>query len=182
MKMMGGLIRMSEQEKMNDEAIFMEPDEYLEYLKNQVKDMPEEDKTPVAQVSMYQMNKDLVRGLKKMTNMEINKALEAVGDWMVQITQQTETRHFALLNHEKHYYTIFAERPTYRPIRTSPEESFIHELKDVLTNYYGDHDIRSIEVEMIDGKPSGAVEIWAMWDGEPTVAYLFPYEQGVVYY
>lgn len=176
---------MSEQEKLNEqEPIFMEPDEYVEYLKNQVKDMPEEDKkTPVAQVSMFQMNKDLVRGLKKMTNMEINNALEAIKSWMLENTKKdSKMKHFALLNHEKHYFTIFQERATHRPVRMSVDESFVKELKDVLMNYYGDCDIRSIEVETIDGKPSGAVEIWAMWDGEPTVAYLFPYEQGVVYY
>ena len=44
-------------------------------------------------------------------------------------------------------------------------------------NYYGDKDLRAIDVQ-----DDGAVEIWAMWDGEPTVAYLFPYSQGVVYY
>ena len=64
----------------------------------------------------------------------------------------------------------------------SENNSFVKEVKDVLTNHYGDNDIRSIDLDIIDNEPSGSVEIWAMWDGEPTVAYLFPYEQGVVYY
>ena len=168
--------------KEEPQPIFMEQDEYMEYIQNQAKEMPEEEKTPVAQVSMFQMNKDLVRGLKKMTNMEINNALEKIKDWTIEAIKDKEMKHFALLNHEKHYFTIFAANPIKRPIRMGVEDSFIKELKDVITNHYGDHDIRSIEVEMIDDKPSGAVEIWAMWDGEPTVAYLFPYEQGVVYY
>lgn len=165
-----------------ENAVVMEPDEYMEYIQNQVKDMPEEEKTPVAQVSMFQMNKDLVRSLKKMTNMEVNKALEAIKEWYLDKVQDPELKHFALLNHEKHYFTIFAANPIKRAVRFTPEDSFIKELKDVLMNHYGDKDLRSIEVEKIDDKPSGAVEVWAMWDGEPTVAYLFPYEQGVVYY
>lgn len=162
-----------------EEPVLMEKDEYLEYLANQVKDIPEEEKHPIAQISMYQMNKDLVRGLKKMTNMEINNALDKVKDWFWK--QNVACRHFALLNHEKHYYTIFEAGPNWeKPItsvRKKVDDSFIAEVKDVITNYYGDNDIRAIDIDT-----NGAVEIWGMWDGEPTVAYLFPYEQGVVYY
>ena len=165
-----------------ENAIVMEPNEYMEYIQNQAKEMPEEEKTPVAQVSMFQMNKDLVRGLKKMTNMEINQALEKINDWYTLQAKGGEVKHFALLNHEKHYFTIFAANPIARSVRMSENNSFVKEVKDVLTNHYGDNDIRSIDLDIIDNEPSGSVEIWAMWDGEPTVAYLFPYEQGVVYY
>ena len=154
----------------NQEPIYMEQAEYIEYLKNQQeKNKAEGESTPVAQLSMYQMNKDLIRGLKKMNNMDVNRALEKVNDWFNPI----ET-HYALLNHEHHYFTIFEIGD--KAIVGNPQ-SFIHELKDILMNYYGDHDLRAIDVDT-----NGAVEIWAMWDGEPTVAYLFPYSQGVVYY
>lgn len=153
----------------NQEPIFMEQEEYLEYLKNQIKSNPEIAATPIAQLNMYQMNKDLVKGLKRMNNMDVNKALEKVADWF----NPTET-HYALLNHEHHYFTIFEINDT--SLVGSPQ-SFIKEVKDILMNYYGDKDLRAIDVQ-----DDGAVEIWAMWDGEPTVAYLFPYSQGVVYY
>ena len=149
-----------------NEPIFMEQEEYLEYLRNQVKSNPELAATPVAQLNMYQMNKDLVKGLKKMNNMAVNQALEKVAAWY----DPNET-HYALLNHEKHYFTIF------EATEATTKDSFIAAVKDILTNYYGDHDLRAIDVQ-----PDGAVEIWAMWDGEPTVAYLFPYGQGVVFY
>ena len=152
------------------EAKFMEQEEYLEYLKQQQERNKQEGiETPVAQLNMYQMNKDLVKGLKKMNNMEVNKALEKVVDWF----NPTET-HYALLNHEHHYFTIFEIDDT--SLVGNPQ-SFIKEVKDILMNYYGDKDLRAIDVQ-----DDGAVEIWAMWDGEPTVAYLFPYSQGVVYY
>lgn len=153
---------MSEQ----SEPIFMEQEEYLEYLKNQIKNNPELAATPVAQLSMYQMNKDLVKGLKKMNNMAVNHALEKVAEWF-----NPQETHYALLNHEHHYFTIF------EATEAMSAESFIAAVKDILTNYYGDNDIRAIDVQ-----PDGAVEIWGMWDGEPTVAYLFPYGQGVVFY
>lgn len=161
---------MSEQEVMNEEPIFMEQAEYMEYLKNQVKDTPIENQTPIAQISMYQMNKDLVKGLKKMNNMAINNALEKVAEWF----EAHDDLHYVLLNHEKHYYTMF-ERDFGK--QEASTKSFIAEVKDVLTKYYGDNDIRAIDVDT-----NGAVEIWGMWDGEPSVAYLFPYDEGVVYY
>ena len=152
------------------EAIYMEQDEYLEYLRNQVKNTnPELASTPVAQLNMYQMNKDLVKSLKKMNNMDVNRALEKVAEWF-----DPKETHYALLNHEHHYFTIFEVGEESMP---DSAKSFIHELKDILMNYYADHDLRAIDVDT-----NGAVEIWAMWDGEPTVAYLFPYSQGVVYY
>jgi len=170
---------MSELEKIEKEekSIFMEQDEYLDYLKNQAKSDPEA--AQVAQISMYQMNKDLIRGLKKMSNMEINNALEKVKDWFWK--QPADCKHFALLNHEKHYYTIFETGPQWsKPIiqpRKRIDDCFVAEIKDIITHYYGDNDIRAIDIDT-----NGAIEIWGMWDGEPTVAYLFPYEQGVVYY
>ena len=161
---------MSEQQQ----PIFMEQAEYLDYLRQQQQRNKEAGiSTPVAQMNLYQMNKDLVRGLKKMNNMEINRALEKVKQWYeAYINDAPDTYHFALLNHEKHYFTIFQHRYE----SDDEADAFITEVKDVLVNYYGDHDIRAIDLD------NGAVEIWAIWDGEPTVAYLFPYEQGVVYY
>lgn len=152
------------------EPVFMEQAEYLDYLKSQIKEKnPELASAPIAQLSTYQMNKDLVKGLKKMNNMDVNKALEKVANWF----NPGET-HYALLNHEHHYFTIF-EMADNSIIGNT--QSFIKELKDILMNYYADHDLRAIDIDA-----NGAVEIWAMWDGEPTVAYLFPYSQGVVYY
>ena len=91
---------MSEQE---NKGILMEEAEYIEYLEQQKKRNAEAMKEPVAQISMYQMNKDLVKNLKKMSNMDINKALEKVEEWF---EDQTDL-HYALLNHEQHYFTIF---------------------------------------------------------------------------
>lgn len=148
-----------------NEKVFMEQAEYMDYLKNQIHNS-EEKAAPVAQLTMYQMNKDLVKGLKKMNNMAINKALEKLVSWF-----DPKVTHYALLNHEQHYFTIFEAS------EAVSSDSFIAAVKDILTNYYGDNDIRAIDVQ-----EDGAVEIWAMWNGEPTVAYLFPYSQGVVYY
>ena len=135
-------------------------------MKNQIHNDPELASTPIAQMNMYQINKDLVRTLKKMTNMEVNQALEKVAEWF----NPNET-HYALLNHEQHYFTIFENGSA-----DNIPNNFIAELKDILMNHYGDGDLRAIDVN------GTAVEIWAIWDHEPTVAYLFPYSQGVVYY
>lgn len=128
---------------------------------------------------MYQMNKDLIKNLKKMTNMEINIALNKVYDWYLEcLNHNPRATYWALLNHEKHYFTIFT-RDRKKHVVSSAEEAknFITELKDLLMNYYGDNDLRAIDVDT-----NGAIEIWGIWDKEPTVAYLFPYDEGVVYY
>lgn len=152
----------------------MEEKEYIEYLRNQLTES--EASTPIAQLSVYDMNKDLVKGLKTMNNGKIDRALARVRDWF-----DPDETHYALLNHEHHYFTIFElgeDSTYYRDV-----DSFIFNLKDILTNYYGDNDLRSIDVPQEGtAKDGSAVEIWAMWDGEPTVAYLFPYSKGVVYY
>lgn len=166
---------MSEQETMNK----MEEAEYIDYLNQQLRDNPDESKKPIAQLSMYQMNKDLVRGLKRMNNMAINKALENVREWYLKYVYNNPTAmYFVLLNHEQHYYTMFT-RDHKKKIKTTDAEAdnFIAAVKDILSNYYGDNDIRAIDVDS-----NGAVEIWGMWNGEPSVAYLFPYDQGVVLY
>lgn len=169
---------MSEQEVKN-EPIFMEEAEYLDYLKQQIKDKPEIAQQPVAQLSMYQMNKTLVAGLKKMNNMAINTALENVRDWYLKyVYSHPAAMFFVLLNHEQHYYTMFTRDHKKKVKSTSDEaDNFIAAVKDILTNYYGDNDIRAIDVD-----ENGAIEIWGMWDKEPSVAYLFPYDQGVVLY
>lgn len=173
---------MSEQEKMNnEEPIFMEPEEYLEYLEKQRKDKSDAQSTPIAQISMYQLNKSLVQSLKKMNNMAINEALAKVHDWYIRhMNEHPSSSYFALLNHEQHYFTIFT-KDSHASFQESPliaAKNFIASLKDILVNYYGDNDIRAIDVEPGDG----AVEIWGMFDGEPSVAYLFPYDEGVVLY
>ena len=152
---------MSEEKKIEEQPILMEPDEYMEYLQNQVHETLPEDKHPIAQISMYQMNKDLIRSLKKMTNMEINNALEKVKEWFWK--QDVDCKHFALLNHERHYFTIFeAGSDWVSPCVTSRkkiDDSFLHEVKDIIMNYYGDNDIRAIDIDS-----NGAVEIWGMWE------------------
>lgn len=157
-----------------DNAIFMEESEYIEYLKKQQARNKEENiSTPVAQVNLYELNKNLIQDLKKMNNMEINAALKKVYQWFVDIQAKPNgVKHFALLNHEYHYFTLFEAKT-----ETSKGLDFIHQLKDILTNWYGDKDIRAIDV--VDDY---TVEIWAMCDGAPMVAYLFPYDKGVVYY
>ena len=159
--------------------VFMEQAEYIEYLQQQLKHELEIAEKPVAQISMYQMNKDLIKGLKKMNNMAVNKALENVKEWYKNyIENNSNARYFVLLNHEQHYYTMFTRDEKIK-VKSIEQEvnNFVEAVKDIITNYYGDNDIRAIDLDS-----NGAVEIWGMWDGEPSVAYLFPYDQGVVLY
>lgn len=152
---------------MDKDAIVMEEKEYMEYIQNSCKNSSETP-MPIAQMSLYDLNKDLVKQtLKRMNNTKIDNALQKVKDWF-----DPNHKFYAFLNHEQHYFTIF-NRKDYTQ---DAAESFITQLKDILTNHYGDNDIRSITVDF------DAVEIWAMWEGEPTVGYVFAYDEGVVDY
>lgn len=153
------------------EPVFMEQDEYEEYLAKQ----EQQKKQPIGSTTLYELNKTAVSSLKKMNNTEINNALEKVLEWYYSLQDNDILpQYFMLLNRDYNYYTLFVDTKTF----LDSGKRFIQELKDLLTNWYADKDIRAIDVE----KNSAAVEIWAMWDGNPTVAYLFPYDKGVIEY
>ena len=152
------------------EPIFMEQEEYNEYLKKQA-EFKQSENTTVGSMTLYDLNKTAVRSLKKMNNMDVNRALEKVKDWYNGLSNKP--KYFMFLNKEHNYYTLFVQTK-----ENSNVDNFIHEFKDLLMNWYADKDIRAIDYD----NASGAIETWAMWDGEPTVAYLFPYDEGVVEY
>lgn len=154
------------------EPIFMEQNEYEEYLKQQ----EEQKKSSIGSTTLYDLNKAAVRSLKKMNNMEINRALEKVKDWYKTLIDKdgVPPQYFMFLEREHNYYTLFADTKNH----LNSLDNLIREFKDLIMNWYADKDVRAIDYD----NSSGAIEVWAMWDGEPTVAYLFPYDEGVIEY
>lgn len=158
------------------EPIFMEQEEYDAYLKQQEELKQEQKDSSIGSTTLYDLNKAAIRSLKTMTNMEINNALEKVRDWYHSLIDDdgVPPQYFMFLEREHNYYTLFVDTK----LHLESDKMLIQELKDLLMNWYADKDVRAIDID----KASGAVEIWAMWDGEPTVAYLFPYDKGVIEY
>lgn len=159
------------------EPIYMEQEAYEAYLQRQEELKQESNKdSSIGSTTLYDLNKAAVRSLKKMTNMEINNALEKVRDWYHTLIDDdgVPPQYFMFLEREHNYYTLFVDTK----MHLEPDKTLIKELKDLLMNWYADKDVRAIDVD----EASGAIEIWAMWDGEPTVAYLFPYDKGVIEY
>lgn len=158
------------------EPIFMEQDEYNAYLEKQEELKQQNQESTVGSTTLYELNKSAIRSLKKMTNMEINNALEKVKDWYHSLIDEdgVPPQYFMFLEREHNYYTLFVDTKT----NLNCDDAFIRELKDLLMNWYADKDVRAIDVD----QASSAIEIWAMWDNEPTVAYLFPYDKGVIEY
>ena len=145
--------------------IVMEQEEYEAY----------KDAQQHPQLSLYELNKQAVKKLPKMDKSTIKARLKKqVSDWYH--SYATPPKYIMLLCAEQNYYTVFHD------VNNRGYTAFALELLDILTNWYGDNDIRAIETHMIDDKPVGSIEIWGMWKGSPSVAYLFPYDEGVVEY
>lgn len=158
------------------EPIFMEQEDYEAYLKKQKELKQEQKNSSIGSTTLYDLNKAAIRSLKPMTNMEINNALEKVRDWYHSLADNdgVPPQYFMFLEREHNYYTLFVDTK----LHLESDKTLIQELKDLLMNWYADRDVRAIDIDAA----SNAVEIWAMWDGEPTVAYLFPYDKGVIEY
>ena len=167
--------------KDNKGAIFMEPEEYEAYLKEQerlveeaqakAKELAESGSNELASVSLYELNQGIINGMPALSEDGVLKRAQLFFDWVA----ENKGNYYMLLNHELHQYTVCHTRnhtgfPDDDPIDL---DDFWSELLDTL-KYVGT--IKEMEVD------SGAWSIWVDWQDEGTCHcfYLFPYDGGVV--
>lgn len=168
--------------KDNKGAIFMEPEEYEAYLKEQerlveetqakAKELAESGSNELTSVSLYELNQGIINGMPALSEDGVLKRAQLFFDWVA----KNNGNYYMLLNNELHYYTIFhnhkyAGFPDDDPIDL---DDFWSELLDTL-KYAGT--IKEMEVDT-----NGAWSIWIDWHDEGTCHcfYLFPYDGGVV--
>ena len=152
-------------------AVFMEPEEYEAYLREQeekVKQAQEQLKKQIEEhegikVSLYEMNQNLIHNMPSLDKSGLKGAEKKFYKWLV----NNSAEYYMLLCNQQRYYTVFHNSSS-----AINEKNYWNELLDVLS-YCGD--IKLMEED------SGAFSIWATWkNGDTDCLYLFPYDQGVV--
>ena len=146
-----------------DKEIFMEQDEYQEYLKN--KNQKKDESEPVAQVSLYQLNQDIMSNQPALSGDGVRKGQLEFFDWISKLPD--DPKFYMLLCHELNYYTLFHINDT------ATREDFWNEFYDIAK------ELGTLKAMEID---SGCFSIWVDWpqDNISHLFYLFPYDRGVV--
>lgn len=166
--------------------IYMEPEEYEAYLKEQEemiaafqeksKEMAEQAKDGLASTTLYEINQGIMNGMSALDEDGKLKARQKFFEWFWGNDDANNIDHYyMLLCKELNYYTIFHNSQHCAGATEDPmdEDDLWRELLDVLS-YVGD--IKVMEVDT-----NGAWSIWADWHGEGCHCfYFFPYGGGVV--
>ena len=169
-----------------DNAIFMEPDEYAEYMQKKKEELNAaleqvrvENPEKIADTNMYELNKSIISQMKDLTNTEIKKRMKLIRSWLYNVPEV----YYALICWDYHYITIFRFPDT-------NYDDQIKELQDILIDLGAIKAIdphgmgRAIEIHQIEDhiKDVDAFEIWIQLpdDSEPKLFMLFPYGGGIV--
>lgn len=130
----------------------------------EVQDWKEHEAAGV-QMSLYDMNKQLIAQLPPME--DIDKQKEILANFYMGFADN----HFMLLCRELNYFTLF---------EWDPDREEVDKFENLVLECV--HDIGIIH-DMQYVNNDTAVEIWVMTPAEEMVCmYLFPYDAGVVYY
>ena len=124
------------------------------------------DEASQSGISLYQMNQMLVA---QMPVMAIEKVKDRGGKLLEQFYCSAH-KYYMLLCRDYNYYTVFEQ------LRTGSGKPFVHEVLDIVQSI---GDIYSIEIN-----DDGILEFWIkpQDDNVPRAFYLFPYDNGVIYF
>lgn len=159
--------------------IFLEEDEYKDLLTTMAneqkealrKKLAEEKGVPEASITLYDLNKQVIKTLKVLTQKEISQRRHAVIEWLI----KNPDTYYMMLGNEDHFYTVFHVNSD----RGALVNSFIDYLIDCFYN-----------IRVIEEDNNGCLAVWGNFVQptinedtetiEPHVFYLFPYSQGVI--
>lgn len=160
-------------------VIFMEPEEYEAHLKEQerlVKEIEERNEAlkrehpeGLAQMTLYDINKNVVNGLPALSGDGVAKAALEFFDW---ISESNRDTYYMLLCKEMSYYTVFHD--IYDGMKGARAEDIWKELNSILS------EIGTVKIMEVD--TNGAWSIWLDWQNENDCHcfYFFPYGRGIV--
>lgn len=172
--------------KENKGAIYMEPEEYEAYLKEQErlveeaqaksKELAESGSNELTSVSLYELNQGIINNMPALDEDGKLKARQKFFEWFWGNDDANNIDHYyMLLCKELNYYTIFhnSQHCANATDDLIDEDDLWRELMDVLS-YVGD-------IKVMEADTNGAWSIWADWHGEGCHCfYFFPYGGGVV--
>ena len=120
---------------------------------------------PLASMSAYEMNKQIIRQLPNLSNKDLNEKTKLIRKFI----SETENKYYMLLCRELNYYTILVDEP---------EKAFP-------TDYFGDVLLECLcywDIKAIDLAEHGGIEIWISVKDTDEIytMYFFPYDNGVI--
>ena len=153
--------------------IYMEQDEYQEYLTKQEEERATkaqqmnlaEEQAPLAETSLYELNQSLVAQLPVYDEKKWTAAKLIIADWF----KKNLDTYYMMLCKEQSYYTVFDMTRA-----SAGGADFAYEVQDTC-RYIGQ--VRDISIDT-----NGMIAIWVDWNDNTGVhcCYLFPYGQGVI--
>lgn len=121
-------------------------------------------------VNLYDLNKSIINQMPVMSNEDINDKIDLINKYY----SKNRVSHHMLLCHDYHYYTVFEEDSD------MPFPEFAGAVLDIIKDLG-----EVISIDKADDNYS-TLEIWIKIpkekEKEVYAFYLFPYEQGVVFY
>ena len=110
------------------------------------------------EMGLYDMNKQIISQMPNLTDWD------RVETTLLDFDKKWHNDYYMLYGKEISYFTVF---------RVKESSAFGREVIDVIKNVGA--------VKAIDPTENAdAMEVWVIYEGEPTCLYLFPYDSGIV--
>ena len=111
------------------------------------------------EMGLYDMNKQIIAQLPDLTDWD------RVSETLTKFDTDLHNDYYMLYGKEISYFTVF---------KIKEHICFSYEVIDVIKNI-------GSAVKAIDlTEAEDAIEVWVMYENEPTCLYLFPYDMGIV--
>lgn len=115
-------------------------------------------------MNLYDLNKSAVASLPDLTDEDLEKSKEIIN----RVVKESNNNYYMLLNNEYHYFTLFNISDT--DVNCKFADEVILCLKEFADS------VISIEFD----EATNVAEIWVNIAEDPSIMYLFPYDQGVI--
>ena len=116
------------------------------------------------QLNLYDLNKQLISQLPPLDEVRIQETIKALNDWR-------KANLYMLYGKEISYFTLISHDESGKADFDTFGDSVVTVLNEFAESIFA-----------VDILNDSAVEIWVNYNGEPTVLYLFNYEDGMVTY
>lgn len=119
--------------------------------------------------NVYELNKNFVKQLKPMNDMQIAAMYEKIANWMKEPQRYTNL-YYTLMCRERYDFTVF-NLTTSESNKT--EEKTVKEIFDIAFE-------RGKIIEICQDEQGTAYEFWLLIGDEVYLYLLFPYDNGVI--
>ncbi len=119
--------------------------------------------------NVYELNKNFVKQLKPMNDMQIAAMYEKIADWMKEPQRYTNL-YYTLMCRERYDFTVFNLTTSES---NNTEEKTVKEIFDIAFE-------RGKIIEICQDEQGTAYEFWLLIEDEVYLYLLFPYDNGII--